>query len=130
MQIKLFFSATYCGEGNNEIIVGEALKDLPRDSFVVATAAPCNEHDNRTGLLSDKFNARAYLEKEGSLRRFGLEQIDIILFPLLPKRRLCATRRFSGQWNSSKSRVKSDLPGTLHTAALRKHHRSCLNRHL
>ncbi|HHU99426.1 MAG TPA: aldo/keto reductase [Bacteroidales bacterium] len=85
--IKLFFSATYYGEGNNEIIVGEALKDFPRDSFVVATAAPCNEHDNRTGLLSDKFNARAYLEKaEGSLRRFGLEQIDIILFPFASKK--------------------------------------------
>jgi len=84
--IKLFFSATYYGEGNNEIIVGEALKGLPRDSFVVATAAPCNEIDNRTGLLTDKFSARAYMEKaEGSLKRFGLEQIDIILFPYAAK---------------------------------------------
>jgi len=85
--IKLFFSATYYGEGNNEIIVGEALKGLPRDSFVVATAAPCNEIDNRTGLLNDKFSARAYMEKaEGSLRRFGLDHIDIILFPYAAKR--------------------------------------------
>ncbi len=85
--IKLFFSATYYGEGNNEIIVGEALKDYPRDSFVVATAAPCNEVDNRTGLLTDKFSAKAYIEKaEGSLRRFGLDQIDIILFPYASKK--------------------------------------------
>lgn len=85
--IKLFFSATYYGEGNNEIIVGEALKGLPRDSFVVATAAPCSEVDNRSGLLTDKFSAKAYVEKaEGSLRRFGLEQIDIILFPYAAKR--------------------------------------------
>lgn len=85
--IKLFFSATYYGEGNNEIIVGEALKGFPRDSFVVATAAPCNEVDNRTGLLTDKFSARAYMEKaEGSLRRFGLDHIDIILFPYASKR--------------------------------------------
>ncbi|MBE0678623.1 MAG: aldo/keto reductase [Bacteroidales bacterium] len=85
--IKLFFSATYYGEGNNEIIVGEALKGLPRDSFVVATAAPCNDIDNRTGLLNDKFSARAYMEKaEGSLRRFGLDHIDIILFPYAAKR--------------------------------------------
>ena len=85
--IKLFFSATYYGEGNNEIIVGEALKAFPRDSFVVATAAPCNEVDNRTGLLTDKFSAKAYMEKaEGSLRRFGLDQIDIILFPYASKK--------------------------------------------
>ncbi len=80
--IKLFFSATYYGEGNNEIIVGNALKDLPRESYIVATAAPCNEVDNRTGLLRNDFNARAYIEKaEGSLKRFGLEHIDILLFP-------------------------------------------------
>jgi predicted aldo/keto reductase-like oxidoreductase len=85
--IKLFFSATYYGDGNNEIIVGEALKGFPRDSFVVATAAPCNEVDNRTGLLTDKFSAKAYMEKaEGSLRRFGLDQIDIILFPYASKK--------------------------------------------
>ncbi|MRR18873.1 hypothetical protein EG827_01640 [bacterium] len=85
--IRLFFSATYYGEGNNEIIVGEALKKLPRDSFVVATAAPCNEVDNRTGLLNDKFSASAYMEKaEGSLRRFGLDHIDIILFPYAAKK--------------------------------------------
>ena len=30
--IKLFFSATYYGEGNNEKMVGEGLKGLPRDS--------------------------------------------------------------------------------------------------
>ncbi len=85
--IKLFFSATYYGEGNNELIVGEALKGLPRDSFVVATAAPCEEIDNRTGLLNDKFSASAYMKKaEGSLRRFGLDHIDIILFPFAAKR--------------------------------------------
>jgi uncharacterized protein len=30
--IRLFFSATYYVEGNNEILVGQALKDLPRNS--------------------------------------------------------------------------------------------------
>ena len=36
--VKLFFSATYYGEGNNEKLVGEGLKGLPRDSFVIGTA--------------------------------------------------------------------------------------------
>ncbi|MCK7535175.1 MAG: aldo/keto reductase [Marinilabiliales bacterium] len=84
--IRLFFSATYYG-GNNEIIMGEALKKLPGASFVVATAAPYSEVDNRTGLLNDKFGARAYMEKaEGSLRRFGPALVDIILFPYAAKK--------------------------------------------
>ncbi len=42
----MFFSATYYGEGNNEKIVGEGLKGLPRDSFIVGTAVPPDGMDN------------------------------------------------------------------------------------
>ena len=45
--IKLFFSATYYGEGNNEKLVGEGLKGLPRESFVVGTAVPPDGLDMR-----------------------------------------------------------------------------------
>ena len=38
--IKVFFSATYYGEGNNEKLVGEGLKGLPRESFTIGTAVP------------------------------------------------------------------------------------------
>ncbi len=80
--IKMFFSATYYGEGNNEILVGDALKTLPRDSFVVGTASTPNGLDTRSGLLTGDFNAKDYLKKaDESLRRFGLDHIDILLFP-------------------------------------------------
>jgi len=36
--IKLFFSATYYGEGSNEKMVGDGLKGLPRDSYLIGTA--------------------------------------------------------------------------------------------
>jgi predicted aldo/keto reductase-like oxidoreductase len=80
--IRLFFSATYYGEGNNEILVGEGLKGLPRDTFVVGTASWPEELDRRNGTLTGKFNAEAYMQKaEASLKRFGMDQIDILLLP-------------------------------------------------
>lgn len=85
--IKMFFSATYYGEGNNEIIVGQGLKGLPRDSFIVGTAVPADDIDGRTGKIRDSFNTEAYIKKaEGSLKRFGLDYVDFFLFPYAGKR--------------------------------------------
>lgn len=85
--VKLFFSATYYGEGNNEILVGEGLKGLPRDSYVIGTAAIPDGLDKRTGTLSSAFTAEAYMKKvEGSLTRFGLDYIDIVLLPFAGKK--------------------------------------------
>jgi predicted aldo/keto reductase-like oxidoreductase len=85
--VKLFFSATYYGEGNNEKIVGGALKNLPRDTFVIGTACPPDGMDNRTGTFPKGFDAEAYIKKaEGSLKRFGLDYVDIFLFPYAGKK--------------------------------------------
>ena len=85
--IKLFFSATYYGEGNNEKLVGEGLKDLPRDSFVIGTAAPPDGLDTRTGAFTAPLDVNAYIKKaETSLSRFGLEYVDIFMFPYAGKR--------------------------------------------
>jgi uncharacterized protein len=85
--VKLFFSATYYGEGNNEILVGDALKGLPRDSYVIGTAAPPDGMDMRSGTLTKSFNTADYIKKaEGSLMRFGLDYVDILLFPYAGKR--------------------------------------------
>ena len=56
--IKLFFSATYYGRGNNERLVGEALRGLPRDSFVVGTAATPEGFNPREGLPPKNLTAR------------------------------------------------------------------------
>ena len=85
--IKMFFSATYYGEGNNEKVVGAGLKGLPRDSFVVGTAVPCEEMNPRTGTFSKTFDPDAYIKKaEGSLARFGLDYVDFVLFPFAGKK--------------------------------------------
>jgi predicted aldo/keto reductase-like oxidoreductase len=85
--IKLFFSATYYGEGNNEKLVGEGLKGLPRDSFIIGTAVPPDGMDMRSGTFKNGFDADAYIRKaEGSLKRFGLDYVDILLFPYAGKK--------------------------------------------
>lgn len=85
--IKLFFSASYYGEGNNEILVGEALKDIPRESFVIGTAAIPEGMNTRTGTLPKNFSAASYIKTaEGSLKRFGLDRIDILLLPFAGKK--------------------------------------------
>ncbi len=85
--VKLFFSATYYGEGKNEKLVGEGLKGLPRDSFIIGTAVPPDGMDQRTGTFPNGFDADAYIKKaEGSLKRFGLDYVDFVLFPYAGKR--------------------------------------------
>lgn len=87
--IKLFFSATYYGEGNNEKLVGEGLKGLPRDSFVVGTAVPPDGLDMRSGKFIKPFDAQAYIKKAGeSLKRFGIDYVDFFLFPYAGKREM------------------------------------------
>lgn len=85
--IKFFFSATYYGHGNNERLVGQALKDLPRDSFVVGTAATADGTNPRGGTLPKDMKAEAYVKTaEESLKRFGLERIDMLFLPFAEKR--------------------------------------------
>lgn len=87
--IKLFFSATYYGEGKNEKLVGEGLKGLPRDSFVVGTAVPPDGLDMHTGKFISGFDPQAYIKKaEESLKRFGIDYVDIFLFPFAGKREM------------------------------------------
>ena len=87
--IKIFFSATYYGEGNNEKLVGEGLKGLSRDSFVIGTAVPPDGLDNRTGKFIKAFDPQAYIKKaEESLNRFGIEYVDFFLFPYAGKREM------------------------------------------
>ncbi|MBS1233774.1 MAG: putative oxidoreductase of aldo/keto reductase family, partial [Bacteroidetes bacterium] len=84
--IKLFFSATYYGEGKNEQIVGEGLTGLPRDSFIISTAAPMDGFDGRTGVFTKEFNPEEYLKKvDGSLQRFKLDYVDIFMVPYICK---------------------------------------------
>jgi uncharacterized protein len=85
--VKMFFSAAYYREGNNEIMVGKALKDVPRESYFICTATEPEGFDGRTGTFTTPFDPAAYMKKlEGSLVRFGLDYLDIFLLPMVCKR--------------------------------------------
>jgi aryl-alcohol dehydrogenase-like predicted oxidoreductase len=87
--IKIFFSATYYGEGNNEKLVGEGLKGLPRDSFTIGTAVPPEGLDKRAGIFIKKFDTPGYIKNaEASLKRFGLDYVDFFLLPYAGKREM------------------------------------------
>jgi uncharacterized protein len=87
--VKLFFSATYYGEGSNEKMVGDGLKGVPRDSYIIGTAIPLEGYDTRKGVLKSPLNVNEYIKKaEESLVRFGLDHVDFILFPYAGKREM------------------------------------------
>jgi predicted aldo/keto reductase-like oxidoreductase len=63
------------------------LKDLPRDSFVVGTAATPEGFNPREGTLAKGMTAQSYMKTaEECLKRFGLDHVDILLLPFAGKR--------------------------------------------
>jgi len=85
--VKLFFSATYYGEGNNERLAGTGLKNLPRDTFIAGTAVTPDGFDTDKGKFKSALDVNAYIKKaEDSVARFGVEYLDILLFPYAGKK--------------------------------------------
>lgn len=77
--IILFDTAHGYQRGRNEEMLGEVLKDRPRDSYVLATKVPPEDVDNRTGTLRSGSTAKAFLDKlDISLRRLKLDYVDIL----------------------------------------------------
>jgi aryl-alcohol dehydrogenase-like predicted oxidoreductase len=75
--ITLFDTGDFYGMGHNEMLIGEVLKDLPRDRFVISVkfgvlrdpAGAIRGYDGRPQAVK---NSLAY-----SLQRLGLEYLDI-----------------------------------------------------
>lgn len=78
--IKLFATSEYYGNGNNEKMLGEALKDRPRNSFIIMTGAIGGlSIDYRNGIFKPDTDPKAYKEHlDGSLKRLQMEYIDIL----------------------------------------------------
>ena len=78
--IKLFATSEYYGNGSNEKMLGEALKDKPRDSFIITTGTIEGlSIDYKQGLYKPNTDPEVYLEHlNGSLKRLQMEYIDIL----------------------------------------------------
>ncbi len=79
--IILFDTAHGYQGGKNEEMLGEVLKEYPRDSFVLATKVPSEWKDNSDATM------KAFLEKlDISLQRLKMEYVDILYVHGLSKR--------------------------------------------
>lgn len=86
--IKLFATAAAYQEGNNEKMIGEVLKDTPRDSFLVLTNSfDIQWIDTPTGILKPGFRQDELLKRaEASLKRLGIEYLDFFTQPFAARR--------------------------------------------
>jgi len=76
--IKLFDTANGYQNGNNETMLGNLLKDYPRDSFYLATKVKPIGVD-REGKPSDQTTAEDFLAKfDTSLSRLKMDYVDIL----------------------------------------------------
>ncbi|MFC2155544.1 aldo/keto reductase [Acidobacteriota bacterium] len=65
--------------GKNEEMVGQVIKNRPRDSYVLATKVVGSNADRKTGLYTEKTTAADFIENfEISLKRLGLKYVDIL----------------------------------------------------
>jgi len=77
--IVLFDTAHAYQNGKNEEMLGEVLKDYPRDSFLIATKVVPEGMDNKTGQLGPDATSKAFLEKfDLSLKRLKMDYVDIL----------------------------------------------------
>lgn len=76
--INFFDTADAYGDGYAESVLGEALRELPRDELVIATKF--FNHFNPDGTRYPDLSATHLTERcEASLARLGIEAIDLVL---------------------------------------------------
>jgi predicted aldo/keto reductase-like oxidoreductase len=85
--IRMFFSATYYGEGNNEKLLGDAVKGLTRDTLILGSAIIPQGVDHRGGIYTGESTYEEQIKTaEECLKRFGLDYLDFMLLPYAEKR--------------------------------------------
>jgi predicted aldo/keto reductase-like oxidoreductase len=85
--VRMFFSATYYGEGNNEKLLGDAVKGLARDTLILGSAVIPKGVDHRGGTYTgDSTYEEQIKTAEDCLKRFGLDYLDFMLLPYAGKR--------------------------------------------
>ena len=76
--VRLFGTSAYYGNGNNESMLGEVFKTLPRESFMVATSVMPKGTDHQKGIFTDPDAAVSFQrEVEEGMKRLGVDYLDI-----------------------------------------------------
>jgi predicted aldo/keto reductase-like oxidoreductase len=85
--VVLFGTSAYYGNGNNESMLGNLFKTLPRKSFMVATSAMPKGTDHQKGLFTDATAAASFIaEIEAGMKRLNVDYLDILFLPFAAKR--------------------------------------------
>ena len=85
--ITLLATSEYYGNGNNETMLGKIIRERDRDSVVIMTSANPGGVNHKEGLFTGESKAEPFLESfNGSLKRLGVDCIDIFLLPFAAKR--------------------------------------------
>ena len=81
-----FDTAENYGRGQHETMIGEVVKGRPRDSFVITTKV-YQPLDQKTGFFRSNVTAEGFISVfEGSLKRLGLDYVDILEMHAVSKR--------------------------------------------
>ncbi len=85
--IKMLDTANVYQMGRNETMIGDVIKDLPRDSFYLATKIGASGKDRKTGLYRTEKKKDDFLQTlEVSLKRLQTDYVDILYLHNLTKR--------------------------------------------
>jgi len=85
--VRLLGTSAYYGNGNNETMLGNLFKTLPRDSFMVATSAMPKGTDHQNGLFTDSTAALSFQnDVEAGMKRLNVDYLDILFLPFAAKR--------------------------------------------
>lgn len=85
--ILLLGTSAYYGNGNNESMIGSVLKDISRQSVLIATSGMPKGTDHQNGLFTDSSAGEAFITSvDESLKRLGTDYVDILFLPFVAKR--------------------------------------------
>ena len=85
--VKLLATSAYYGNGKNERIIGEILKDYPREKLVIMTSAMPDGINHKEGLFTNETKKHVFINKiDKSIERLGVDYIDICILPFAAKR--------------------------------------------
>lgn len=78
--VTFFDTAHGYQKGQNEVMLGEFFKDIPRDKFMIQTKVPPGDRNNETGEYGPGATKESFLERfELSLKRLQMDYVDIFL---------------------------------------------------
>jgi predicted aldo/keto reductase-like oxidoreductase len=85
--VKLLATSQYYGNGRNESMIGEVVKERDRDSVIIMTSVMPENFNHKEGIFNEGAKVEPFIKKSHeSLVRLGLDYVDIFLLPFMAKR--------------------------------------------